>query len=271
MLYILLCGETPFYGDTQEGILAMVATGEYEMDQPQWESISPMAKNLIEQLICYDPNRRLSAHEALSHPWIVSEGEGREEPLYAAASALRAFNSHRKLKRAVLGVMAKVLELEELKELKEVFDGIDRNHDGYLSEKEIRDMLERAGYRSSSLQVTQLLQEVDVGHDGRINAIEFLAAGMQRSLYLKEENLRNVFNYLDKDGSGLINRDELQSALGTQADVDAMIAEADTSGDGKISYEEFKSVMSANHFMKRTMKEYRDSLGARSNASGWWQ
>lgn len=227
-------------------------SGRYAMDQPTWDEVSPLAQNLVEQLLCFDPARRLSAAEALKHPWITSEGEGRETPLYNAASAMRAFNSHRKIKKAVLGIMAQTLESDELGDLKQLFEEADQDKDGFLEADEVRAIIDGAGYDMAGMQLAQMLDEVDTSKEGKVNLNEFVAAGMQRSLYLKEENMRKTFDWLDVDGTGLISRQELQQALGcSDVDVEEMMKEADTNGDGMIEWSEFKSVMSDRHLQRQ--------------------
>lgn len=60
ILYILLCGYPPFYGDDNQEILAMVQKGVFDFDGEEWENVSPEAKDLIKKLIT-KPERRLSA------------------------------------------------------------------------------------------------------------------------------------------------------------------------------------------------------------------
>jgi calcium-dependent protein kinase len=64
MLYILLCGYPPFYGDDNNEILAMVQKGGFDFDGEEWDDVSPDAKDLIKKLIT-KPERRLTAEEAL--------------------------------------------------------------------------------------------------------------------------------------------------------------------------------------------------------------
>jgi calcium-dependent protein kinase len=69
ILYILLCGYPPFYGDDDQEILRAVLRGQYEFEGEEWLEVSDPAKDLIRRLIC-KPERRLSAEEALKHEWI---------------------------------------------------------------------------------------------------------------------------------------------------------------------------------------------------------
>lgn len=69
MLYILLCGYPPFYGDDNNEILAMVQKGVFDFDGEEWDTVSNEAKDLIKKLVT-KPERRLTAQEALNHKWI---------------------------------------------------------------------------------------------------------------------------------------------------------------------------------------------------------
>lgn len=69
ILYILLCGYPPFYGDDNQEILEMVRKGAFDFDGEEWDNVSSEAKDLIKKLITR-PERRLTAQEALQHKWI---------------------------------------------------------------------------------------------------------------------------------------------------------------------------------------------------------
>lgn len=70
ILYILLCGYPPFNGDTDTDIMKAVKKGRYDFPVEEWSSISKEAKDLIINMLKYDPKARFSALECLSHPWI---------------------------------------------------------------------------------------------------------------------------------------------------------------------------------------------------------
>lgn len=73
ILYIMLCGRPPFNGATEEQIIARVKQGMWSFKGEIWSDVSDSAKDLIEKLMCKDVSRRLSAVEALAHPWIKSK------------------------------------------------------------------------------------------------------------------------------------------------------------------------------------------------------
>jgi calcium/calmodulin-dependent protein kinase I len=72
LAYILLSGCPPFNGDTDAQIFNQVKSGIYTFDAPQWDDVSCVAKDFICCLLRMDPSERLTASEALAHPWIAS-------------------------------------------------------------------------------------------------------------------------------------------------------------------------------------------------------
>ena len=70
MLYNLLSGYMPFMAGTTRGLWGRIVRCNYNFDDPVWHLISEDAKNLIQKLLVLDPDMRLTAAEALQHPWM---------------------------------------------------------------------------------------------------------------------------------------------------------------------------------------------------------
>eukprot|EP01092_Planopodium_desertum_P003606 TRINITY_DN16666_c0_g1_i4.p1 TRINITY_DN16666_c0_g1~~TRINITY_DN16666_c0_g1_i4.p1 ORF type:complete len:278 (-),score=68.07 TRINITY_DN16666_c0_g1_i4:70-813(-) len=69
--YILLCGFPPFYGDTIPEIFEQIMAADFEYPDDYWKGISKSAKDFINKLLVVDPKKRLTARDALSHPWLA--------------------------------------------------------------------------------------------------------------------------------------------------------------------------------------------------------
>ncbi|CAN1199192.1 Calcium-dependent protein kinase 21 [Linum perenne] len=94
----------------------------------------------------------------------------------------------------------------------------------------------------------KLALKADVDGNGTIDYTEFISATMHRYKLEKDEHLYTAFQHFDKDGSGYITRDELESAMleygiGDEASIKQIITEVDTDNDGKINYDEFCAMM----------------------------
>ncbi|OEH74941.1 CAM CDPK domain-containing protein [Cyclospora cayetanensis] len=70
IMYILLCGYPPFHGENDAEILSRVKVGRYSFNEQDWRGVSNEAKDLVRKLMAFDPQQRLSAEQALNHPWI---------------------------------------------------------------------------------------------------------------------------------------------------------------------------------------------------------
>ncbi|KAI3819020.1 hypothetical protein L1987_12842 [Smallanthus sonchifolius] len=75
ILYIMLAGAPPFYGETPAETFEAVLRGNLRFPMKIFRSVSPEAKDLLRKMLCKDVSRRLSAEQVLRHPWVVSGGE----------------------------------------------------------------------------------------------------------------------------------------------------------------------------------------------------
>ncbi|XP_036222983.1 calcium/calmodulin-dependent protein kinase type II alpha chain isoform X4 [Bactrocera oleae] len=106
ILYILLVGYPPFWDEDQHRLYSQIKAGAYDYPSPEWDTVTPEAKNLINQMLTVNPNKRITAAEALKHPWIcqrerVASVVHRQETV----DCLKKFNARRKLKGAILTTM----------------------------------------------------------------------------------------------------------------------------------------------------------------------
>lgn len=72
ILYILLCGFPPFNGSTDKNIMNSIKKGIVTFPAPRWDNISQEAKDLVNQLLTYNVDDRITAKEALTHAWFQS-------------------------------------------------------------------------------------------------------------------------------------------------------------------------------------------------------
>ncbi|NWR25487.1 KCC2B kinase, partial [Emberiza fucata] len=74
ILYILLVGYPPFWDEDQHKLYQQIKAGAYDFPSPEWDTVTPEAKNLINQMLTINPAKRITAHEALKHPWVCHQG-----------------------------------------------------------------------------------------------------------------------------------------------------------------------------------------------------
>ncbi|KAM4591049.1 calcium/calmodulin-dependent protein kinase type II subunit gamma isoform 9-T9 [Odontesthes bonariensis] len=125
ILYILLVGYPPFWDEDQHKLYQQIKAGAYDFPSPEWDTVTPEAKNLINQMLTINPAKRITSDQALKHPWIcqrstVASMMHRQETV----ECLRKFNARRKLKGAILTTMLVSRNFSACKSLLNKKDGV---------------------------------------------------------------------------------------------------------------------------------------------------
>ncbi|KAF5455724.1 hypothetical protein F2P56_025271 [Juglans regia] len=249
ILYILLSGVPPFWAETEKGIFDAILEGNLDLQSAPWPNISTGAKDLVGKMLMGDPKKRITAADALEHPWLKEDGEASDRPIdNVVLSRMKQFRAMNKLKKLALKVIAETLSEEEIKGLKQMFNNMDTDKSGAITFEELKTGLSRLGSKLTETEIKQLMDAADVDGSGTIDYIEFITATMHRHKLEKDENLYKAFQYFDTDGSGFITREELRQAMtkygmGDDATIDEVIKDVDTDKDGRINYEEFAAMM----------------------------
>lgn len=146
--------------------------------------------------------------------------------------------------------MVEPITEKKIAELREAFEIFDRDNDGYLTIKELAEIMRNLGNAPTEGEIQDMILEVDIDGNGNINFQEFLSlmARRMRDGDLEEE-MKQVFKLFDRDGNGKVGASELKSlmiGIGekiTDEEIEDMIREADKDGDGFINYQEFKDII----------------------------
>lgn len=138
--------------------------------------------------------------------------------------------------------------VKEMECLKEAFALFDRDRDGEISTEELGKVMRTHGFNPSEEDLRDMIRNVDKNANGAIDFNEFIEMMLKQGSNA-DEDAAHAFKVFDRDGDGLITAEELRLTMNnlgeplTEAELTAMIAEADTDGDGKINFEEFKNLM----------------------------
>jgi len=281
IMYVLLCGAPPFFGDTDAEVLTSVRKGHYEFDLPVWDVVSREAKDLVQRMLVLDPTKRYTAQDALNHKWIQHLAPQSKGALPFSANAfrnLKKFRQNHKLKKAALTIVAHNIDEAQISDLRKMFMAMDKDSDGTLTITEIKEGMANAKMKIPS-NIDEILKDIDSDGSGEIDYSEFLAATMEQKAYVKEEVCWAAFRVFDIDGNGKITKDELAAVLSGEADggsnvesmlgmdlteIDEIIKEVDTDGDGEIDFEEFMTMIRSNAGGEKD----KDGKMRRSTASG---
>nr|AFR11230.1 calcium dependent protein kinase 1 [Chenopodium album] len=249
MLYILLSGVPPFWAENEKGIFDAILKGEIDFESDPWPSISKSAKDLVRKMSNPDPKKRITSAEVLEHPWMREGGDASDKPIDSAVlSRMKQFRAMNKLKKLALKVIAENMSEEDIKGFKAMFDNMDTDNSGSITYDELKKGLAELGSKLTETEVKQLMEAADVDGNGTIDYTEFITATMNRHRLETDENLLKAFRYFDKDNSGFITMDELESemmeyGIADESSIKEILSEVDTDNDGKINYDEFCAMM----------------------------
>ncbi|KAF5733276.1 putative calcium-dependent protein kinase [Tripterygium wilfordii] len=140
--YILLCGSRPFWARTESGIFRAVLRSDPNFDDLPWPSVTPEAKDFVRRLLSKDYRKRMTAVQALTHPWL--RDDARPIPLDILIYKLvKSYLHATPFKRAALKALSKALTEDELLYLRAQFMLLEPNNDGSVSLDHFRVALAR--------------------------------------------------------------------------------------------------------------------------------
>ncbi|ONH91478.1 hypothetical protein PRUPE_8G117200 [Prunus persica] len=220
--YILLCGSRPFWARTESGIFRAVLKADPSFDEAPWPSLSPEAKDFVKRLLNKDPRKRMTAAQALSHPWIRNYNDVKVPLDILIFRLMKVYMRSSSLRKAALRALSKTLTVDELFYLKEQFALLEPNKNGTITLDNIR-MLNALQYR-------------------RMDFEEFCAAALSvhqlEALDRWEQHARCAYELFEKDGNRAIVIEELASELGLGPSIPLHVVLHDwiRHTDGKLSF-----------------------------------
>ena len=246
ILYILLCGYPPFNGNDDDEIFESIKKRKFVYPDAEWANISNEAKDLINKMLS-DPLNRLTAEQVLNHPWLKKQlsKDTKSTGIKINFNTFKTYSGANKLSRAVLTYIASRLTDSEVKKLKDAFQKIDVNGDGMLTLEELKNAI-NLNPEVHVMNIEQIFKTIDTDNSGVINYTEFLAASIDKRIYLQEDKLRDAFKLFDEDKSGKISKSEISKVLkfkksGTE--MTKLFEKYDLNGDGEIDFDEFLNMM----------------------------
>ena len=257
ILYMSLTGVPPFDGETDEDIISRIKIGKYNKNNKRFLEKSPEVKDLVNSLLERDTEKRLSAKEALSHPWFKKYGgrnlfcNFKKEEIMPYIDNLFKYKYNSKIQELVIAFLVHNLgNNDETLIILKMFRFFNKSGDCKLTKNEFT--LGLYGYKNKEdvdEMADIIFQRLDGDNNGYIEYEEFLRACVDKTKLMTRDNLKFAFKFLDKDNTKTLNVNKILRAFVTKPnkEIEAIfmmtLNEVDKDGDGIIRFNEFCELM----------------------------
>ena len=222
MMYILLTGDPPFPGNTEEEIFSNVFNTEVNLDNPKLKNVSDNCKDLIKKLLIKDQNKRLVSSDALKHEFFTSginignllKGKYRDNENILRGMLKRNLTErvkNSKFKDVVIAYIAMNFSDENVeKEARQIFMEMSGGDKHFLITKEsFVSKMEKICKDLTKKEIEDLFDTIDENETGNIEYEEIIRSLTDKEKLLSEKNLKEAFQFFDKDNSGKISWNEI--------------------------------------------------------------
>lgn len=241
--YILLCGSRPFWARTESGIFRAVLKADPSFDEAPWPSLSSEARDFVKRLLNKDARKRLTAAQALSHPWIKNSNDVKVPLDVIIFKLMKAYMRSSSLRKAALRALSKTLTVDELFYLKEQYALLEPNKNGTISLENVKSaLMKNATDAMKDSRIPDFLSSLNSLQYRRMDFEEFCAAALSvhqlEALDRWEQHARCAYELFEKDGNRAIVIEELASelGLGPAVPVHAVLHDWIRHTDGKLSF-----------------------------------
>ncbi|KAF6136238.1 hypothetical protein GIB67_001647 [Kingdonia uniflora] len=238
--YILLCGSRPFWARTESGIFRAVLRADPNFEDSPWPSVSAEAKDFLKRFLNKDHRKRMTAAQALSHPWL--RDENRSVPLDILIYKLvKAYVRATPFKRAALKSLSKALTEDELVYLEAQFKLLEPNRDGRVSADNFRMALMRnLTDAMKESRVPEILNAMEPLSYKKMDFEEFCAAAIStyqlEALEGWEQIASTGFEYFEMEGNRVISVEELAREMNLGPTAYSILSDWIRNSDGKLSF-----------------------------------
>ncbi|XP_075484989.1 CDPK-related kinase 4-like isoform X2 [Primulina tabacum] len=237
--YILLCGSRPFWAPTESGIFRSVLRADPNFYDAPWPAVSAEAKDFVKKLLNRDHRKRMTAAQALTHPWV--RGLNCAIPLDMLVYRLiKSYIRATPLRRAALRALSKALTDEELFYLRAQFKLLEPK-DGFVSLDNFRMALVKVATDAMrESRVADILNLMEPLSYKKMDFEEFCAASISpyqlEALERWEDIASEAFLYFEQEGNRITSVEELAQEFNLGPTAYSLLKDWIRPSDGKLSF-----------------------------------
>ena len=266
--YFIITGKIPYmiYANSEPRDYILNNKKSNEFEDPLFENISPQGKSLIKSMISKNPRYRITAEKALKSNWFITLETKKtlKIPNNEYKNILHNIETFKKSNRlqemALSFLIHNIPDIEDIRNINKVYSNFNSTFDGKMPLKQLQEGFENY-LNSKSLEKNEfdkkmknIFELLDTNKNGFIDYEEFCKGGVNKNLFTEKDVLKFAFDYIDKDGSGSINFQELKLILSnddTNKEIEQIIEEMEL-GEGENNVLTFENIeTSMNNYLNK--------------------
>ena len=217
LMYLLLCGEPPFDGETDKEIFEKIKKCDYDFSRPQFKNVSNNCKDLIKKLLEPKISRRIKAKDALKHPFFTESfnpeealTQNKDINIIKRIDTLKLAQSQ--FHQAIISYMSSnYISKDEEKKLRTIFRYIDYDNKSFLTKAKIEKVLKEYGILCTEEKLQNIIEVLDVDKNGVVEYQEFIQGLCDKRTLFNEFNLKNIFTILDENNKGYLTSEDIKN------------------------------------------------------------
>ena len=220
LMYILLCGEPPFKGKTEEEVFQKIKKCQYSFKPKEFEEVSDNCKDLIRKLLEPKKRKRIKASDALRHPFFTeffnpNKAMTANKDLNILKKLINFEKPKSKFHETILAFICKnFINIDEEKKLRAVFRYLDKDEKNSISKEDLKRCLNEININLPNEEFDKIFKLLDANQTDYIEYQEFLRAACDKNILLSKDNLKNTFLAMsDGEEKEYINRNDIKKFI----------------------------------------------------------
>ncbi|KAF9594144.1 hypothetical protein IFM89_028398 [Coptis chinensis] len=219
----------------------VLAQAEPSFEEDPWPSLSYDARDFVRSLLNKDYRKRLTASQALSHPWLSSY-QGVKIPLdILTLKLVKAYICTSPLRKSALVALAKTLTASQLAYFQKQFTILGPNRSGFISMKKFKLALTKTATNAmKDSRVLDYVERMTSLQYRKLDFEEFCAASISvhqmEAMESWEQHAHGAYELFENEGNKPIFIEELASELGLSVPLLEVHNDWIRQSDGKLSF-----------------------------------
>lgn len=222
----------------------LISQNTLELEPPFEQVACDQARDLLKKMLTRDRKARWKAVQCLDHPWFQEQGQGK--PLSDdVVEALRAIGQQSEAQEAIVERLVDRMNLAECRDLNSAFEAADADHSGSLDADEASKLVQEMGFSEEEQQT--ILSGLLDAQSNSVSYKRFMEKMIGSKALQDTQSLRELFDDLDQDRSGSLDKQELRRLVHPDfmdladdgTDVETILEQMDSDNNGVVSFDEF--------------------------------